>query len=113
MPHPLLEVLLALCLVAAATVAVRQWRVAAALRRRHAELHGEVRARDEEARHLVQVRLPALAESLFQPSVPVPGPLHAHLAASEYGHSMQAAMGLLDHHVRAALARADQAARAT
>ncbi|MBG0825683.1 sensor histidine kinase [Planomonospora sp. ID91781] len=113
MPHPLLEVLLALCLVAAVAVAVRQWRMAAALHRQHAALVGELRARDEEARHLVEVRLPALAESLFQPSVPVPGPLHAHLATTGYGHSMQAAMGQLDHHVRAALARADQAARAT
>ncbi|MBG0818425.1 ATP-binding protein [Planomonospora sp. ID82291] len=113
MSHLLIEVLLTLCLVVTAVVAVRQWRLSAALHRRHAELLGELRARDEETRHLVETRLPALAESLIQPSVPVPGLLHPHLESSTFGRSVQAAMGLLEHHVRAALGRADQAARAT
>lgn len=109
----LIEVLLALFLVAALVVAGRNWRTTTVLRRRHTELLRELRARDEEVHHLVTVRLPTLAESLHQPSVPVPVPLHPHLAASAYGHSLQAVMGQHEHGVRTALARADQAARAT
>ncbi|MFI6513060.1 ATP-binding protein [Streptosporangium sp. NPDC050855] len=116
MSQPLPEVLaalLALCLVATAVVAVRQWRAARALRRRNDELADQLRARDEEARHLVTSRLPALAESLSQPSVVVPGPVHEHLTSTEYGQNLQATMPLLTYHVHSALARADHAARAT
>jgi len=104
---------LALGLVAAIVVVVLQWRAAAALRRRHAQLLNEMTAREEEIHHLATVRLPALAEGLVQPAVPVPGPLHPHLAACEYGHSLKKIMTVLEHSVRAAQTHADRAARTT
>ncbi|WP_020667344.1 ATP-binding protein [Amycolatopsis nigrescens] len=59
---------------------LRQWRVTARLRTRSGAVEGELQARTEEDRHLVQARLPALVESLNHRPVEVPGPLREELA---------------------------------
>ncbi|MCG5217504.1 ATP-binding protein [Streptosporangium soli] len=115
MSRPILEVLvwcLAVGLLLAVVAVAHQRRIASASRRHATALRGDLRARDLEARHLAEVRLPALAESLHEESVQVPGPLHESIADSPYGHSQQRVVEQFTHSVNAALARADQSARA-
>ncbi|MDG4535206.1 ATP-binding protein [Streptomyces sp. AV19] len=102
---------LAVALVAAVVLLVRQRRIAAALRARAAALEESVRARDEEAARLVDVRLPAVTDSA-DTAVPLPGILDDRLAGTAFAHSLQAVM---DHFARAvdkAQVRADQSAKA-
>ncbi|GAB2756066.1 ATP-binding protein [Amycolatopsis magusensis] len=54
---------------------LRQRRVTVNLGRYRDAAHAELAAREAEERHLIGVRLPALAESLANPAVTVPGPL--------------------------------------
>ena len=115
MPRPILEALvwcLAVGLLLAVVAVAHQRRIAGASRRHATALRGDLRARDLEARHLAEVRLPALAESLHEESVQVPGPLHENIADSPYGHSQQRVVEQFTHSVNAALARADQSAQA-
>ncbi|MGW0562742.1 ATP-binding protein [Streptomyces sp. NPDC003016] len=91
---------------------VRQRRLTASLRRRLTALEAGLRARDEEARHLVEVRLPVLAEAPHQP-VPVPGLLDPQLGPTAYGQSLRQIEDLFTRVADAARSRADQSARAT
>lgn len=103
---------LAACVLAALVLLVRQRRLTAALRRRLTASERSLRAREEEAGHLAEVRLPALAQAHQHP-VPVPGPLDPGLAGTAYGQSLQQAQDLFAQAVDTARARADQSARAT
>ncbi|MBT2394522.1 ATP-binding protein [Streptomyces sp. ISL-100] len=104
------------CLAAGAlpgsVLLVRQHRLTAALRRRLTALEGSLRARDEEAAHLVEGRLSPLADARPQP-VPRPGLLDPRLAATAYGQSLQQVEDLFTTAVDTARSRADQSARAT
>ncbi|MBT2510517.1 sensor histidine kinase [Streptomyces sp. ISL-98] len=91
---------------------VRQRRLTAALRRRLAASEAGLRARDEEAQHLVEARLSALSDAHHQ-AVPVPGLLDERLAGTAYGQSLQQVQDLFTQAVDTARARADQSARAT
>ncbi|MBC6457369.1 ATP-binding protein [Actinomadura sp. HBU206391] len=104
---------LAVCAVAVGVLLVRQWRITARLRRRVAVLQGAERVRDEELRHLVAARLPALVEFIYDRPVEVPGPLHAQLAGTAYGQSVQTIINRFAESVEQAKARADQSAKAT
>lgn len=96
-----------------AVLLVRQWQISARLRGRVAELEGEGRWREEEARHLVTSRLPALAESLYERPIEVPGPLHESLTATPYGRSLESVMGMFTESFERARLRADLSAKAT
>ncbi|OEJ28218.1 ATP-binding protein [Streptomyces agglomeratus] len=103
---------LAVCVLAASVLLVRQRRLTTALRRRLTASERSLRARDAEAAHLVEVRLPALTQAHQQP-VPLPGPLDPGLAGTAYGQSLQKVQDLFAQAVDAARGRADQSARAT
>lgn len=102
---------LAVALVAAVVLLVRQRRIAAALRARAVALEENVRARDEEAARLVDVRLPAVTDAA-DTAVPLPGLLDDRLAGTAFAHSLQAVMDLFARAVDKAQVRADQSAKA-
>ncbi|WP_241833258.1 ATP-binding protein [Streptomyces caatingaensis] len=102
---------LAVALVAAVVLLVRQRRIAAALRARAAALEENVRARDDEAARLVDVRLPAVTDAA-DTAVPLPGLLDDRLAGTAFAHSLQAVMDLFAQAVDKAQVRADQSAKA-
>ncbi|MFI1257491.1 ATP-binding protein [Streptomyces netropsis] len=102
---------LAVALTAVAILLVRQRGITAGVRRRVAQLEESLQARDEEVRHLVGVRLPAVAETMNQP-VPLPGPLDERLAGTAFAQSLQSALELFTQAVDKAQARADQSAKA-
>lgn len=104
---------LILCLLALAVVAVRSWRAATLARRRTATLERNLRARDEEARHLAEVRLPAVTEAAYNRNVPLPGLLDGSLEGSPFGRNLEAALGAFSGFVETAQSRADRAARAS
>ncbi|AXB47934.1 ATP-binding protein [Amycolatopsis albispora] len=66
---------LLLLAIALAVLLVRQRNVTVNVGRHRDAAVAELNAREAEERHLREVRLPALAESLANPSVTVPGPL--------------------------------------
>ncbi|MEV6867362.1 ATP-binding protein [Streptosporangium subroseum] len=103
---------LAICVLIVVVLVVRQWRTASALSKRNVILIGNLRARDEEIRHLASVRLPALVESSHQSSVSVPGPLYEQLIGSEYGNSLELVMEQFTQSVNTVRASAGQSARA-
>lgn len=87
---------------------VRQRRATRALQLRAEGAEARERIRAEEERHLVDVRLPALAESLNHRPVDVPGPRHAGAAEAH-----EPVLALFADSVRQASARGEQSARAT
>ncbi|MBB5800921.1 hypothetical protein F4560_000689 [Saccharothrix ecbatanensis] len=99
--------LLAIVLIAVFLL-VRQRRVTRALlvRAEHAEAWARIRA--EEEKHLVDARLPALAETLNHRPVEVPGPRHPQAAEGD-----ERVLALFADSVRNATARGEQSARAT
>ncbi len=100
-------VLLAVVLIAVFLL-VRQRRTNRALRVRADQAEARLRVRVEEEQHLVEARLPALAESLSHRPVEVPGPRHPEAAG---GH--ERVLELFADSVRQATARGEQSARAT
>ncbi|GGO90734.1 ATP-binding protein [Wenjunlia tyrosinilytica] len=102
------------CVVAAllttAVLLLRQRGLTANAVKRNALLEGSLRARDEEARHLVEVRLPALANSMHQP-VPVPGLLDERLTGTAYAQNLHRVMEQFAGAAEKAQARADQSAK--
>ncbi|WP_372410149.1 ATP-binding protein [Streptomyces luteireticuli] len=102
---------LAVALVAVVVLLVRQRRIAAALRARAAALEENVRARDEEAARLVDVRLPAVTDAA-DTAVPLPGLLDDRLAGTAFAHSLQSVMDHFAKAVDKARVRADQSAKA-
>ncbi|MGP3949915.1 ATP-binding protein [Streptomyces sp. 7N604] len=92
---------------------VRQRQMTATLRKRLSALEDSLHARDEEARHLVEVRLPALEEVRKQPGpVAEPGPLDRSVAETPFGQSLQQVVDLFTGASHKAQSRADQSAKA-
>lgn len=90
---------------------LRQRRIAATLRRRAATLEDGIRNRDEEARHLVDVRLPSVADAYYQ-AEPPPGLHDAQLAGTSFADSLERVLDHFTGAVDKARARADQSAKA-
>ncbi|MER6617527.1 ATP-binding protein [Streptomyces xantholiticus] len=103
---------LAAVTVAGLLLLVRQYRITATLRRRLTGLEAGLLAREEEARHLAEVRLPALGQA-SRGTAPVPGPLDAELAGTPYGKSLQRIVEQFTGAAEAAQLRADKSAKAT
>ncbi|MEV0180158.1 ATP-binding protein [Streptomyces sp. NPDC050625] len=102
---------LAVCLFAATVLLVRQRGITARQRRRNAELADGLRARDEEVRHLVSARLPALEDTARQQS-PAVGPLDDRLADTEFAKCLDEVLARFAGAVEDAQSRADQSAKA-
>ncbi|MEU8871467.1 ATP-binding protein [Streptomyces javensis] len=103
------------CLAAALLVVlvllIRQRQITAGVRRRNTTLEDSLRARDEEVRHLVDVRLPSIADALSQPG-PLPGLRDERLAGTAFAQSLHAVMEQFTRAVDKAQTRADASAKA-
>lgn len=102
---------LAAALLATAVLLLRQHGITRRQRRRNAVLADGVRAREEELRHLVTVRLPALADHPGQ-AVPAVGPLDGRLAETEFCKGLDEVLTRFSGAVEHAQTRADQSAKA-
>ncbi|MGA6222006.1 ATP-binding protein [Streptomyces umbrinus] len=99
-------------LLAVTVLLVRQRGITARLRRRTTELADDVRTREEEVRHLVAVRLPALADHGPQQPLAGVGLLDARLSGSGFAKSLDHVLERFATAVEHAQARADQSAKA-
>ncbi|WP_433230442.1 ATP-binding protein [Actinomadura formosensis] len=100
--------------IAAAVLLVRQRRVAAELRRQNAVLAHGLDLREKELRHLADVRLPELMESLTNPAVRVAGPLHdLDREAPAFEQALQTVMDLFAGSAARVRERADRSAKST
>ncbi|MGW0843773.1 ATP-binding protein [Streptomyces sp. NPDC002787] len=102
---------LAAALFVTAVLLLRQHGITRRQRRRNAVLADDVRDREQELRHLVTVRLPALANHPGQ-SVPGVGPLDARFAETEFGKGLDEVLARFTGAVEHAQVRADQSAKA-
>ncbi|MFD9967274.1 ATP-binding protein [Streptomyces sp. NPDC059011] len=102
---------LAVGLLALTVLLVRQRGISALQRRRNEELADGLRTREEELRHLITVRLPALEESAGQ-SVPGVGLLDSRLAETEFAKCLDGVLERFAEAVENAQARADRSAKA-
>ncbi|WP_338895477.1 ATP-binding protein [Streptomyces sp. TG1A-60] len=102
---------LAAALCVTAVLLLRQHGITRRQRRRNAALADDVRVREEELRHLVTVRLPALADHPGQ-GVPCVGPLDGRIADTEFGKGLGEVLARFTGAVEHAQARADQSAKA-
>ncbi|MFL6057221.1 MAG: ATP-binding protein [Actinoallomurus sp.] len=100
-------------LLAAVVLLVRERQITARLRRRSAKMEETARTRDQELRHLVAVRVPALVESLYGKPVSVPGPLNPAFAGTSVEQGIQAILGMFAEYAERAKERADQSAKLT
>ncbi|MES4903118.1 MULTISPECIES: ATP-binding protein [unclassified Streptomyces] len=89
---------------------MRQRTITAGVRRRNATLEESVTSRDEELRHLVEVRLPVIADALSQPSQ-LPGLRDERLAGTAFAQSLHGVVELFTRAVDKAQARADASAK--
>ncbi|MGP3999753.1 ATP-binding protein [Streptomyces sp. 8N706] len=103
---------LAAVTLAGLSLLVRQHRISAILRRRLTIHEAGLLAREEEVRHLAEVRLPALAEAAHG-TTPVPGPLHADLVGTTYGRNLQEIIQQFAGVATAAQSRADKSTKTT
>ena len=99
-------------LLAVTVLLVRQRGITARLRRRTTELADDVRTREDEVRHLVAVRLPALADHGPQQPLAGVGLLDARLSGSGFAKSLDHVLERFATAVEHAQARADQSAKA-
>ncbi|WP_131763847.1 ATP-binding protein, partial [Actinomadura fibrosa] len=100
--------------IAAAVLLARQRQVTAELREQNAALARGVDLREKELRHLAEVRLPELVESLHTPGVRVTGPLHdLPRLAPAYGQALQTVMDLFARTGARVREQADQSAKST
>lgn len=106
-------VCLAVAVLGVAALLFRQRRVSVRLRGRVAVLEGGQRIRDEELAHLVNVRLPTMAEALWGRPVDVPGPLHPRLLDTPYGRHLDKITELVGEAREEAKTRAEESAKAT
>ncbi|GAA4060545.1 ATP-binding protein [Streptomyces shaanxiensis] len=102
---------LAVGLLAVAVLLVRERGITARQRRRNAELGDGLRARDEELRHLVSARLPALEDAPHQ-QVPAVGLLDTRLADTEFAKCLDGVVERFAGAVEHARSSADQSAKA-
>ncbi|MFE9093481.1 ATP-binding protein [Streptomyces sp. NPDC007264] len=109
-PEPLFWCLVAL-LLAVVLLLIRQRGITRRQRLLAETLAADVRAREDEVRHLVSVRLPALADS---PHDTVPGtrPLDPRLADTDFGKCLDGVLESFSGAVAHAQVRADQSAKA-
>ncbi|QKV92119.1 sensor histidine kinase [Streptomyces sp. NA02950] len=102
------------CLAVVALVVLvllmRQRQITAGVRRRNATLEEGLRARDEEVRHLVDIRLPAVADGVNLPT-PLPGLKDEKLAGTTFAQGLHAVMEQFTRAVDKAQARADASAK--
>jgi hypothetical protein len=87
---------------------LRQRGITARVRQRCGVAEGDLRARVEEDRHLVEIRLPAFVESMTHQSVEIPGPLHGELAETH-----RPVFELFAESVQQTTARVERAERAS
>ncbi|MEV0407841.1 ATP-binding protein [Actinoallomurus sp. NPDC050550] len=106
-------VCLAAGLLVAVVLLIRQQQITTRFRRRANELEETARVRDEELRHLVTVRVPALVESLYGKPVEVPGPRNPSFAGTSAEQGIRAILRIFAEHAERAKERADQSAKAT
>ncbi|MFB4311567.1 ATP-binding protein [Actinomadura sp. GTD37] len=100
--------------LAAGVLLVRQRQATAALREQNAALARGLDLREKELRHLADVRLPELMESLANPGVRVAGPLHdLDREAPAYGQAMQTVVDLFAGSAARVRERADRSAKST
>jgi signal transduction histidine kinase len=114
MENPVLSVAfwcVAVGLLTVVILLVRQRRMSVRLSDRNAALEDGLRLRDEEARHLLTARLPALVESLQGLPVEVPGARHQELTATPHAQNLQAVLDLFAQSVQDATARAEESAK--
>lgn len=102
---------LAVGLIAVAVLLVRERGISARQRRRNTALSDRLRGRDEELRHLVSARLPAL-EDAAQQQFPAVGLLDERLADTEFAKCLDAVLERFVGAVEHARSRADQSAKA-
>ncbi|ATL86008.1 MULTISPECIES: ATP-binding protein [Streptomyces] len=102
---------LAVALLVVLVLLIRQRQITAGVRRRNATLEDSLRSRDEEVQHLVDVRLPSIADALSQPG-PLPGLRDEKLAGTAFAQSLHAVMEQFTRAVDRAQARADASAKA-
>ncbi|WP_406841471.1 hypothetical protein ACICHK_41205 (plasmid) [Streptomyces sp. AHU1] len=100
-------------LLVATGAALHWWRSATAERRLTAALQRSLIDRDEEARHLIDARLPAAAEAAYSRGVPVPPLLNSRLLESPFGRNLDAAADVFAAFVGSARSRADRATYAS
>ncbi|MFC6067727.1 ATP-binding protein [Streptomyces ochraceiscleroticus] len=84
-----------------------------AAERGHSELAAQLRATEDELRHLAEARLPDLATSLAHPHVAVRGLRDPRFTATDVDRSLTSAMDQLAQAVAKERARVDEAAQAT
>ncbi|NNJ07175.1 ATP-binding protein [Streptomyces sp. PKU-MA01144] len=89
----------------------RQRGISARRRKRNEELAEGLRSREEELRHLVTVRLPALQESAHR-SVPGAGLLDPRLADTDFAKCLDGVLERFAEAVESSQARADRSAKA-
>ncbi|WP_433477540.1 ATP-binding protein [Spirillospora sp. CA-142024] len=100
--------------IAAAVQLVRQRQETAGLRAQNAVLARGLDLRERELRHLADVRLPELMESLHNPGVRVAGPLHdLDREAPAYGQALRTVMELFAGSAARVRERADLSAKST
>ncbi|MGV9454873.1 ATP-binding protein [Streptomyces sp. NPDC003635] len=102
---------LAVGLIAVAVLLVRERGISARQRRRNTALSDRLRGRDEELRHLVAARLPALEDAAHQ-QFPAVGLLDERLADTEFAKCLDAVLERFAGAVEHARSRADQSAKA-
>lgn len=90
---------------------MRQRTITAGVRRRNATLEDSLKARDDELQHLVEMRLPVIADTLSQPS-PLPGLRDERLAGTAFAQSLQGVVEQFTRAVDKAQVRADASAKA-
>ncbi|WP_141577880.1 ATP-binding protein [Actinomadura sp. WMMA1423] len=100
--------------IAAAVLLVRQRRETAGLRAQNAALARGLDLREKELRHLADVRLPELMESLHNPGLRVTDPLHdLDREAPAYGQAMRTVTELFAGSAARVRERADLSAKST
>ena len=109
-PEAVLWCLLAV-LLAVVVLLIRERRTGNRLRGRLKVLDADVRARDDEVRHLAAVRLPALMDSLSYRPGSIPGLTHGRLAGSSFAMALTSVIDLFGKSTENAQARADTSAK--
>ncbi|GAA1868816.1 ATP-binding protein [Actinomadura bangladeshensis] len=100
--------------IAAGVLLARQRQATAGLRDQNAALARGLELREKELRHLADVRLPELMESLANPGVRVTGPLHdLDREAPAYGQAIQTVVDLFAGSAARVQERADRSAKST
>ncbi|MGW3916181.1 ATP-binding protein [Streptomyces sp. NPDC005070] len=102
---------LAAGLLAVTVLLLRQRGISARQRRRTDDLTEDLRARDEELRHLAEVRLPVLEDTPHRPAAPAAPLLDARLAGTDFAKHLDGVLERFSEAVGHAQARADRSAK--